>query len=168
MDTKIDLLPTMDLKKAETIHRLFTEKGLTLSVAESCTGGLISHVLTALPGASRFFEAGVIVYSAAAKRRILGIPGAVLEAHGVISEETARQMAERVRSLTGTSLSVSTTGNLGPDLLEDRPRGLVYVAVSTAQETFSRKLMLKGSRAEVNRRAVRAALSFLADVAGHD
>lgn len=168
MDTKIASSLPMDLKTAKVIHDLFVKKRLTLSVAESCTGGLISHVLTALPGASKFFEVGVVTYSVAAKGRVLGILKKDLETHGVISEETARQMAENVRSLARTSVSVSTTGNLGPDALENKPRGLIYVAVSTEQGTLAKKLMLEGERTEVKEKAVQAALVFLAEVVGND
>lgn len=168
MDTKIDALQLMDLKTAKTIHRLFNKKGLTLSIAESCTGGLISHVLTALPGASIFFEAGLVTYSGAAKNRVLGIPKNVLKTHGMVSEQTAKQMAARVRLLTQTAVGVSTTGNLGPKALENKPKGLVYMAVSTEQRTMVKRLMLKGSRTQVKEKAARAALAFLAEVVGSD
>ncbi len=168
MGTKIEVPLPMDLKTAKCIHDLFVKKSLTLSVAESCTGGLICHVLTALPGASIFFEGGAVAYSAAAKRSFLGIPKDILEIHGAISEQTARQMAERVRALIRTAVSVSTTGNLGPGVLENKPRGLVYVAVSREQGTVAKKLMLKGNRKQVKEKAALAALSFLAEVVGND
>lgn len=154
----------MDLKTAKTIHSIFKEKDLTLSVAESCTGGLICHYLTAVPGASSFLTAGVVSYSAESKKRILGIPQRVFSTHGIVSEETARQMAERVRALTKTDVAVSTTGNLGPDVLESKPKGLVFVAVSSKRGTVTKKLQLKGTRAEVKEKAAFAALKFLAEV----
>lgn len=158
----------MDLITAKTIHNIFKEKGLTLSVAESCTGGLISHYLTALPGASNFLQAGVVTYSAEAKKRILGIPQRIFSSYGVVSEETARQMAERVRTLTRTDIAVSTTGNLGPDVLEQKPKGLVFVAVSSKRGTVTKKLQLKGTREQVKEKAALAALKFLAEVIGND
>jgi len=158
----------MDLKTARNIHRIFREKGLTLSLAESCTAGLISHYLTTVPGASRIYAAGVVTYSADAKKRILGIPQKVIDAHGIVSEQTAKQMARRVRSLTKTDVSVSTTGNLGPDVIENKPRGLVYVAVSTKKRTVAKKLMLKGTRGQIKEIAVIASLSFLLEVIAHD
>jgi PncC family amidohydrolase len=158
----------MDLKTARNIHRIFREKGLTLSLAESCTAGLISHYLTTVPGASRIYAAGVVTYSADAKKRILGIPQKVIDTHGIVSEQTAKQMARRVRSLTKTDVSVSTTGNLGPDVIENKPKGLVYVAVSTKKRTVAKKLMLKGTRGQIKEIAVIAALSFLLEVIAHD
>lgn len=157
----------MDLKTARTIHSIFKGKDLTLSVAESCTGGLICHYLTALPGASSFLTAGVVTYSAESKKRILGIRQKIFSAHGIVSEETARQMAERVRRLTKTDVAVSTTGSLGPDVLEGKPKGLIFVAVSSKKGTVSRKLQLKGTRAQIKEKAVLSALKFLAEVAAN-
>lgn len=158
----------MDLKISQEIHRICRKKHLMLSLAESCTGGLISHYLTALPGASSFFEAGVVVYSAAAKKKILGIPQKTFAGYGVVSEETAREMAEKVRRLTGTDAALATTGNLGPDVLEGKQKGLVYVAVSTGRGTVSREYLFKGTRGQVKEKASRAALAFLAEVIAVD
>ncbi|MCG2813700.1 MAG: CinA family protein, partial [Thermodesulfovibrionales bacterium] len=105
------------------VHEIFKKKGLKLSVAESCTGGLISHYITLLPGASAFFEAGVVTYSAESKMKILGLSSDTISSYGVISKETAGEMAERMRLLTKTGCAVSTTGNLGPDVLERKDIG---------------------------------------------
>lgn len=146
------------------VHEVFKKRGLTLSVAESCTGGLISHYITILPGASNFFEAGVVVYSVEAKKKILGISPEVISKHGVVSEKTAKEMAEKVRSLTGTDYSLSTTGNLGPDVLEGKMRGLIYTAVSKRGQTISSELRLKGSREENKEEASLSALRLLIEV----
>lgn len=153
----------MSMKAVRTIHRICKEKGLSLSVAESCTGGLISHCLTAMPGASSFFKAGVVAYSAEAKKSLLGIPQSVLTAHGSVSEETARQMAERVRKCAETDVAVSTTGNIGPDALENKQVGLVYVAVSVKGKITVKKLMLNGSRGQIKKNAVIEAFALLAE-----
>jgi PncC family amidohydrolase len=146
------------------VHEIFKKRGFTLSAAESCTGGLISHYITILPGASKFFEAGVVSYSAEAKKRILAISPEIISKHGVVSEETAKEMAEKVRSLTGTDYSLSTTGNLGPDVLEGKGRGLIYIAVSNKGQTFSRELRLSGSREENKEEASFLALRLLLEV----
>ena len=146
------------------MHELFKQKGLTLSVAESCTGGLISHCITTLPGASIFFEAGVVSYSAEAKRKILGVSSDIISLYGVVSDQTAREMAEKVRVLTGTDFALSTTGNLGPDLLEGKEKGLVYVAASKDGETFTKKLHLKGNREENKEEAALEAMKFLVEI----
>ncbi|MEW6417700.1 MAG: CinA family protein [Nitrospirota bacterium] len=154
----------MDKKKSDVIqrvHEVFKKKGLTLSVAESCTGGLISHYITAFPGASNFFEAGVVSYSAKAKKKILDVSSGVISKYGVVSEKTAREMAEKIRTLTRTDFSLSTTGNLGPDVLEGKEKGLIHIAVSRKGKTFSKELRLKGDREENKEKASIEALRFL-------
>ncbi len=141
------------LEVIEKVHELFRERGLTLSVAESCTGGLISHYLTTLPGASIFFMAGVVSYSEEAKKSILGVSHETILRHGVVSEETAREMAEKVSSLTKTDCSLSTTGNLGPDVLEGKEQGLIYIAASKEGKTILQRLKLAGER-EANKEEV--------------
>jgi PncC family amidohydrolase len=150
----------------QKVHELFKKKGLSLSVAESCTGGLISHYITALPGASNFFEAGVVSYSAEMKKEILGVSSAIISKYGAVSEETAREMAEKIRTLTRTDFSVSTTGNLGPDVLEGKEKGLVYIAVSKEGMTFSKELRLTGNREENKADAALEALRFLVEITG--
>ena len=145
------------------VHQLFTEKGLNLSVAESCTGGLISHYLTWLPGVSRFFEAGVVTYSASSKEKILGISSLTIASHGVVSSETAIEMAEKMRSLTATDYALSTTGNLGPDVLEGKEKGLIYIGMSKAGKTIIKEMRLKGDRIQNKEEAARKALSLLID-----
>ncbi len=146
------------------VHKIFKKRGFTLSVAESCTGGLISHYITILPGASKFFEAGVVSYSAEAKKKILGISPEIISKHEVVSEETAREMAEKMRSLARTDFSLSTTGNLGPDVLEGKDVGLVYTAVSMYGKTFVKELRFKGERQEIKERAAVSALEFLLEI----
>ncbi len=152
------------LKVIQRVHELFKAKRLTLSVAESCTGGLISHYITTLPGASTFFEAEVVSYSAEAKKKILGVSSDIILKYGVVSEETAREMAEKIRVLTNTNYSLSTTGNLGPDVLEGKEKGLVYIAVSKEEKTFSKELRLKGNREKNKEEASLLALRFLIEI----
>jgi PncC family amidohydrolase len=149
------------LKIIRDIHHLFTEKRLKLSVAESCTGGLISHYLTWLPGSSRFFEAGAVTYSVLAKDKLLGISPDTIASFGVVSSETAKEMAERMRLITGTDYALSTTGNLGPDLLEGKDMGLVYVAISAGGTTIIKELRLNGDRTRNREEAALSALRFL-------
>ncbi|OGW52860.1 MAG: hypothetical protein A2Y81_02590 [Nitrospirae bacterium RBG_13_43_8] len=152
------------LNVIKRVHEIFRKGRLTLSVAESCTGGLISHYITALPGASNFFEAGVVTYSTAAKKKILGISASTIEISGAVSESTAREMAEKVRSLTGTDYSLSTTGNLGPEVIEGKEKGLIYIAVSKTGRTILKELRLTGSREENKEAASLSALNFLIEV----
>ena len=134
------------LKIVKRVHEIFIDKGLTLSVAESCTGGLISSYLTDLPGASSFLVAAIVSYSEGAKKDILGVSSAAIREHGVVSAETAQEMAERMRVIAKTDYALATTGNLGPDALEGKDKGLVYVAASKEGKRGSRELKLKGNR----------------------
>lgn len=152
------------LETIEKIHALFKQNGFTLSVAESCTGGFISHLITTLPGASNFFEAGVVSYSADAKKSLLRVSSDCIAKYGVVSEQTAREMAEKIRRLTKTDFSLSTTGNLGPDVLEGKEKGLVYIAVSKEGMTFSKELRLTGNREENKKEAALGALRFLIEI----
>lgn len=152
------------LRVIQKVHQLLREKRLTVSVAESCTGGIISHYLTTLPGSSAFFVASVVTYSVESKKRLLNISSELISDHGVVSIEVAREMAEKVRLLTQTDYSVSTTGNLGPDVLEGKDRGLVYIAVSKEGHTFSKEIRLTGSRDENKIEAAIKALIFLIEV----
>lgn len=154
---------TLDIIKK--IHELFRKKSITLSVAESCTSGLISHYITTLPGASAFFIAGIITYSEEAKRNILGVSTETILGHGVISMEVAKEMAERVCILAKTRFSVSATGNLGPDLLEGKEKGLIYIAASNGDATVSKELRLKGDRNANKEEAAISALRLLIEFA---
>ena len=146
------------------VHDLFKGRGLTLAVAESCTGGLICHYLTEQPGASAFFVAGVVSYLETMKVKILGVSRETIETYGVVSGETAREMAEKTRVLAGTDCSLSSTGNLGPDVLEGKERGLVYLAICSGTKTFTKELSLKGDRAFNKKEGALKALEFLVEV----
>lgn len=120
----------------EVVLNLLKERGLTLSCAESCTGGLVAKRLTDLPGASLAFRGGVVSYTNEVKAAALKVPPALLEEYGAVSAPVAKAMAEGVRALTGSDLAVSTTGVAGPDP-DDRgnPVGLVYVALASPEGT---------------------------------
>jgi len=149
------------LKIIRDVHQLFTAKGLRLSVAESCTGGLISHYLTWLAGSSKFFESGVVTYSVSSKENILGVSSETIVSHGVVSKETAKEMSEKMRLLSRTDYALSTTGNLGPDVLEGKERGLIYVGISKEGKTIIKELRLMGDRKKNKEKAALSALRFL-------
>ena len=112
------------------LQLLFNQRGATLSTAESCTGGLISHYITSVAGSSTYFNGGIVSYSKEMKMKVLGMSPETIDEHGVVSEETAREMARKALDLSGADYSVSSTGNLGPDVLENKEMGLVYIAAS--------------------------------------
>ena len=152
------------LDAIKRVHELFKAGALTLSVAESCTGGLVCHYITSLPGASAFFTAGIVSYSEDIKKNILGVNSETIERFGVVSDETVREMAEKIRQISNTDYSLSTTGNLGPDVLEGKEKGLVYIAAGRKGKTISRELRLKGNREKNKAEAALAALRLLIEI----
>jgi len=131
----------------EVIAGLLTEKKLTIAVAESCTGGLITNRLTDVPGSSDYLERGLVTYSNAAKIGMLGVPASIIEKHGAVSEETARLMAEGVRKLAGTDLGLSSTGIAGPTGgTKEKPVGTVYLAVADSKQTICRHYAFRWDR----------------------
>ena len=125
----------------EVCQRLLLERGLTLATAESCTGGLIAERLTALPGISKVYRGGVVSYWTSVKADVLGVPREILDAHGAVSAECARAMAEGARNITGADIGVSVTGSAGPDPDERGvPVGIVYVGLATPEGTYCRPL----------------------------
>ena len=128
--------------EAETLPvvagRLLRERGRTLAVAESCTGGLVAERVSEVPGASDYFLGGVVAYANAAKEGLLGVPRELLDRHGAVSDEVARAMAEGVRRRFGADLGVATTGISGPDGgTAEKPVGLVHVALARAEGTHA-------------------------------
>lgn len=141
---------------------LLKEKGLTVAVAESCTGGLITDRLTDIPGSSMYLERGLVTYSNRSKTELLGVPEDILQKHGAVSEETARLMAEGVRRLAGTDLGLATTGIAGPDGgSEAKPVGTVFIALADGVETNCRKFSYRWDRRRVKIIASQAALLML-------
>lgn len=121
--------------------KLLTEKGLKVSPAESCTGGLIAKILTDIPGSSNFFECGVVSYSNRIKASVLGVSEATLEEKTAVSEDVAVQMAEGIRKLSGADIGVSVTGVAGPGSDGDHPEGEIYIALASDCKHTVKKLM---------------------------
>lgn len=151
-----------DVPLEEAVVGRLRAAGKTVAAAESCTGGLLSELLTNVPGSSEAFAGGFIAYSVAMKRDMLGVPAALFEgpdAPGAISAQTAEAMARRTLALTGSDYAVATTGVAGPAPAEGKPPGLVYVAVAERNgRTDVHELRLSGGRAGIRLRAVKHAL----------
>ncbi|HEV7349601.1 competence/damage-inducible protein A [Telluribacter sp.] len=131
----------------EVVGRELVAQGATLGTAESCTGGYVAHRLTSIAGSSRYFLGSVVSYDNAVKTRTLGVPEEVLQQQGAVSEQTVKEMAERVRVLLGTTYSISTSGIAGPDGgSEEKPVGTVWIACATPTQTVTRLLKLGGNR----------------------
>ena len=146
----------------EIVGMRLSVTGYTLAVAESCTGGLISERLTEVPGASKYFMEGVVTYSNEAKIRTLGVDQKLLRKHGAVSAEVAEAMAKGIRKRAGTDLGLSVTGIAGPGGgTEEKPVGLVYIALSNDMLTEHRRIVFPGDRHLIRWRASQAALDLL-------
>ena len=136
--------------------------GYTISTAESCTGGLLSHTLTGISGSSAYFIGGVVAYSNQIKQQALGVQAQTLIEFGAVSEQTASEMAQGIRSRFNTDIGLSTTGIAGPTGgTVDKPVGLVWIGISTPDGTQAYACNFKGDRLEVMRRTVMEILNCL-------
>ena len=145
----------------EVIARLVA-KGWTVAVAESCTGGLIGHRLTQVPGSSAAFLGGVTAYHDAVKERVLGVPAEILEREGAVSEATAVAMAEGARRLLRAHVAVAVTGIAGPSGgTDDKPVGLTYVALAGPDATACERYLWRGERTTNKESSAEAALALL-------
>ena len=137
-------------------------RGETVSVAESCTGGLIGRRLTEIPGSSAYFIEGAITYSNEAKIRTLNVSPAIIENHGAVSAECAEAMAAGMRDRTGTDHAISVTGIAGPDGgSEEKPVGTVFIGYAGPRGVRSVKIVLPGDRYLIRWRSSQAALDYL-------
>jgi nicotinamide-nucleotide amidase len=151
------------LKAAEALVHAAWGKGLTIATAESCTGGLIAAAITEISGASSVFMRGFVTYANEAKVEVLGVPEAVLERVGAVSEEVARAMAEGALARADTDIAVSATGIAGPGGGSDaKPVGLVHLAAARrGGTTLHERMVFEGDRQSVRAQAVETALALL-------
>jgi len=131
------VIESMDiLKRIEKIIKLYTTKSLKIAVAESCTGGYISHMITNIPGASKVFERGIVCYSNQAKINLLNVERKSLEIHGAVSEIVVKQLAYNIRTLSNVDIGIGISGIAGPTGgTPEKPVGTVYIGFSTEEET---------------------------------
>ncbi|HJT21883.1 MAG TPA: competence/damage-inducible protein A [Nitrospira sp.] len=147
----------------EVVGRILTDNKLTVALAESCTGGLIGHRLTQVPGCSNYVDRGIVCYSNQAKIELLGVPPELIERHGAVSTEVAEAMARGVRERSGTSAGLSVTGIAGPGgATPTKPVGLVYVGLDTQHgERITKEHRFHGDRSVIKQRSSQAALDLL-------
>ncbi len=144
------------------VGRLLLERRLTVSLAESCTGGLVAHRLTNIPGSSRYVERGVIVYSNRAKEELLGVPEPLLRAHGAVSAPVAEAMATGICRLSGSPCGLAVTGIAGPDGgTEAKPVGTVFIATAGPSGTEVKRFRFAGDREAIKWQSAQAALDLL-------
>jgi nicotinamide-nucleotide amidase len=151
---------------ARAVGAACVKRGLFVTAAESCTGGGVAEAITRIPGSTRYFERAFVTYGNDAKEELLGVSQATLLAHGAVSEETAREMAEGALARTSARLAVAITGIAGPGgAVPGKPVGLVWFAwAQRGGPTQTRAFVFKGGRAAVRRQSVAVALQGLLDL----
>ncbi|GEP11735.1 CinA family protein [Methylobacterium gnaphalii] len=157
------------LARAETLLRAYETAGLRIATAESCTGGLVAALLTAIAGSSAVVERGFVTYSNEAKTDLIGVPEEMLRAHGAVSEPTARAMAKGALAASRADVAVSITGIAGPGGgTPDKPVGLVHFGLARGNGEARHQERRYGPlcRGEIRRRAVEDALSLLEGILG--
>lgn len=148
------------------VHKFLLKRKKTISVAESCTGGLLSSLLTQLPKSSKYFLLGVVTYSNQAKARILKVEHPLLIKKGAVSEEVAIEMAKSVKKKAKTDFSIAITGIAGPTGgTKAKPKGTVFIAVAKKSKVFCNKYLFKGTRSEIRKKAALKSLELLLCVA---
>ena len=149
-------------KTAAFVVQCMIEKKLSVSAAESCTGGMFSSAVTSVPGASEIFECGIVSYSDRIKEEVLGVAKDTIERFGVVSENTAEEMAKNVKRISGSDFSVGITGLAGPGGDGIMPAGTVYLSVLSDKGCRTENLKLYGmTRQEVRLRTVLTALKWI-------
>ena len=144
-----------------TVGRLLRKAGMTLSAAESCTGGEISHLITSVPGSSAYYLGSVTSYAVSVKEKVLGVPAETIEKFGVVSSEVAAAMAEGVRKVTGSDYAISTTGLAGPDGDAFNPVGTVWIGVAGPNGVKTEKRHFRNDRKRNIQRFSAEALNIL-------
>jgi PncC family amidohydrolase len=152
---------TLALNTAQHLMQL----KLSLTTAESCTGGLLANTLTNIPGASSFFHTGFITYANESKTRQLGVSPEVIRRFGAVSAQVALAMAKGARKQAKTSLAIALTGIAGPGgATEKKPVGLVFIALVSSEENSVQRCLFKGTRLQIKKQAVDTALTMLGQV----
>lgn len=150
------MLPEIKLVK------ILTQRKLTMGIAESCTGGLLSNRITNITGSSKVFLLGTITYANESKSKVLHVPTQLMKTRGAVSAGVAKAMAIAIRKLASASLGVSVTGIAGPSgQTKDKPIGTVFIGISSDKETFVSKLNFSGNRLEIKRKSTDKALTML-------
>ena len=149
----------------EVIEQLLLEKQLTLALAESCTGGYLSHRITRIAGSSAYYYGGAVTYSNDAKTRFLGVRSTTLEQHGAVSREAALEMSSGIRDRTGASIGLSVTGIAGPSGgTPEKPVGTVWISIAQSNRHEARLFQFHGERERIILGTSQAALNWLRTV----
>jgi PncC family amidohydrolase len=156
------------MKIEAKVGKILRERKMTMAVAESCTGGLISSRITDSSGSSKYFLMGIVAYSNKIKENILGVSGRLLKKHGAVSKQIALEMAKGARLLADADIGIGVTGIAGPaGGTKKKPVGLVYIALATDKRQIVKKFRFKGSRQDIKLQASEIALNLISTTVGH-
>lgn len=147
--------------EARDIKELFVNNNITLGSIESFTGGLFASEITKVPGASKFYKGGVVSYATEEKINIVKVNKEIVDKYGVVSQECAKEMAAKGRQLLNVDYCISFTGNAGPDAMENKPVGEVYIGLASEKETIVIKKNLTGNRENIQKEAIKIAYEIL-------
>lgn len=148
--------------KEKKALKILGKRGLTLAIAESCTGGELTNRITNIPGSSQVFLLGIITYSNEAKNQLLKIPKSVIQAKGAVSYETAKLMAASIAQLSGAAIGIAITGIAGPTGgSKAKPIGTVFIALAEGKKAIAQKFHFSGNRLQIKRKAAGKALDML-------
>lgn len=143
---------------------LFAEKKLTLSCAESLTGGLFASTITSIPGVSKIFKGGVVTYWNEAKANVISVSKDTIDEYGVVSSECASEMVRGVKKLFNTDVAISFTGNAGPTSMEGKPVGLVYIGIIIKETVFTFEHMFEGDRNQIREACVKQGIKKILEL----
>ena len=145
----------------EELREEFVSRGRTLGCVESFTGGLFAREMTKVPGASKFFKGGIVTYATEEKIRIVGVNENTVNQFGVVSQEVAGEMVAHGKYLLNVDYCISFTGNAGPDAMENKPVGEIYIGICTKDLAQVQRFQLSGSRDEIQHKAVELGIEML-------
>lgn len=148
----------------EELILILKNKGLTLSCAESLTGGLFGSEITSVSGASQVFKGGVICYDTNVKIDVLKVEESIIDSYGVVSSQCASMMARGVKELLKSDISISFTGNAGPNALEGKPVGLVYIGLCVKDTTFSFEYNFEGDRNSIRNQCIKEGIKRILEI----
>jgi nicotinamide-nucleotide amidase len=153
------------IERLEKIIENFTKKNLKIAIAESCTGGYVSHMITNIPGASNVFERGIVCYSNQAKIDLLKVEPKSIEIHGAVSENVVKQLASNMKKLSNVEIGISVSGIAGPTGgTPEKPVGTVFIGFSTEEETQVKRFLFKTNRIDFKKKVLEKILDYLEQI----
>ena len=153
------------LERISKIIKDFSNKNIKIAIAESCTGGFVSHMFTNISGASNVFERGVVCYSNQAKIDLVNVDPQIIESHGAVSEPVALQLANNIRKLSNVNIGIGISGIAGPTGgTPEKPVGLVYIGISTKKEIFIQQYNFKTDRITFKRKVLERIIQSLEEL----